>query len=80
MAQITDQDCLEIRNSEGETIHKGVAIYEIHEGTIYSHRGSFMIDESKNAAGEETFTPLVNPFDYNATHAVICKEQRLKSG
>ncbi len=80
MSEITENDCLEIRDSEGDTIHKGVGIYEIHKGTIYSHMGSFIIDGIKNGLGEETFTPLAKPFDYNATHAVICKEQRLKSG
>ncbi len=80
MTQITENDCLEIRDSEGETLHTDVGIYQIHKGIIYSHMGSFIIDGSTNCSDEETFTPLVKPFDYNATHAVICKEKRLKSG
>lgn len=70
MTQITENDFLEIRDSEGETLHKSVGIYEIHNNTIYSRMGSFTIDGSKNQAGEETFVTLVSPFDYNPTHAV----------
>ena len=75
MTQITENDFLEIRDSEGETIDRQVAIYKIIDNIIYSHMGSFIIDGSKNEEHEETFTPLAKPFDYNPTHAVICKDK-----
>lgn len=79
MSEITANDCLEIRDAGGETLHKGVDIFEIDKEKIYSHMGTFIIDGSKNESGEETFIPLVLPEDYNATHAVICTEKRLKN-
>ena len=81
MTSITTNNFLEIRDCEGESIMKGVPIYKIVKNTIYSPMGRFIIDGGTNAAGEETFTPLVDQDDCNPIHAVICKDNTsLKKG
>ena len=63
-------DYLEIRDSEGETIYIQVLIHKIEGDIIHTEYGRYRIVGSKNGAGEETFTPILEPNQVDSGHAV----------